>query len=93
MNKTRFLSLLCLLFVGICTNAQTAHVKGRVTDAKKTPIEYANVVLYDAADTTRMVKAVTTDVKGRFVLSKIPSGSYRLQVSCVGYTPIPCPNR
>lgn len=88
MNKTRFLSLLCLLFIGICTSAQTSHVKGWVTDAKKTPIEYANVVLYDAVDTTRMVKAVTTDVKGHFGLSKIPHGSYRLQVSCMGYTSI-----
>lgn len=86
MNKTRFLFLLCFLFIGICTSAQTSYVKGWVTDAKKIPIEYANVVLYDAVDTIRMVKAVTTDIKGRFGLSKIPYGSYRLQVSCMGYT-------
>ncbi len=30
-------------------------------------------------------KAATTDVKGRFELSKIPHGSYRLYASCVGY--------
>lgn len=49
MNKTRFL-LLHFLLLGIFAHAQTSYVKGIVTDAKKVPIEYANVVLYDAAD-------------------------------------------
>ena len=56
-----------------------------MTDVKTIPVEYANVILYDAADSTKIVKAATTDVKGRFELSKIPHGSYRLYASCVGY--------
>lgn len=87
MNRTHCLTLIFLL-VGIYAQAQTSSIKGIVTDIKKIPVEYANVVLYDAVDTTRMVKAVTTDVKGHFGLSKIPHGSYRLQVSCMGYTSI-----
>ncbi len=85
MNKTRFL-LLNFLLSGIFAHAQTSSIKGIVTDVKKVPVEYANVILYDATDSTEIVKAVTTDVKGRFGLSKIPYGSYRLQVSCIGYT-------
>ena len=84
MNKTRFL-LSYFLLLGIFAHAQTSYVKGIVTDAKKAPIEYANIVLYDAADSTRIIKATTTDVKGRFELLRIAHGSYRLQASCVGY--------
>lgn len=84
MNKTRFL-LLNFLLSGIFAHAQTSYVKGVVVDTRKIPIEYANVVLYDAADSTEIVKAVTTDRKGRFELLKISHGNYRLQASCVGY--------
>ena len=51
MNRTRCLILISLL-VG----------KGIVTDVKTIPVEYANVILYDAADSTKIVKAATTDV-------------------------------
>lgn len=56
MNKTRFL-LLNFLLSGIFAHAQTSYVKGIVMDARKVPIEYANVVLYDAADSTEIVKS------------------------------------
>lgn len=84
MNRTLCLTLIFLL-VGIYAQAQTSSIKGIVTDIKKTPVEYANVVLYDVSDSTKIVKATTTDVTGRFELSRIPHGSYRLQASCVGY--------
>lgn len=84
MNRTLCLTLIFLL-VGIYAQAQTSSIKGIVTDIKKVPVEYANVVLYDSSDSTKIVKATTTDVTGRFELSRIPHGSYRLQASCVGY--------
>lgn len=82
MNKTRYL-LLHFLLSGIFGHAQTSYVKGIVVDIKRVPIEYANVVLYDASDSTEIVKTVTTDGKDRFELSKIPHGNYRLRASCV----------
>ena len=36
--------------------AQTSSIKGIVTDVKTIPVEYANVILYDAADSTKIVK-------------------------------------
>lgn len=84
MNRTPCLTLIFLL-VGIYAQAQTSSIKGIVTNVKKIPVEYANVVLYDSSDSTKIVKATTTDVTGRFELSRIPHGSYRLQASCVGY--------
>lgn len=84
MNRTQYLILISLL-VGMCARAQTSSIKGIVTDVKKIPVEYANVILYNSADSTQIVKAATTDLKGRFELSKIPHGSYRLYASCVGY--------
>lgn len=84
MSRLRCITLIFLL-VGMCARAQTSSIKGIVTDVKKIPVEYANIILYDSADSTRIVKATTTDVKGRFELSKIPHGNYRLHGSCVGY--------
>ena len=47
MNRTRCLILISLL-VGMFAQAQTSSIKGIVTDVKTIPVEYANVILYDA---------------------------------------------
>ena len=80
--------ILISLLVGMFAQAQTSSIKGIVTDVKTIPVEYANVILYDAGDSTKIVKAATTDVKGQLELSKIPHGSYRLRFlrGLCGYT-------
>lgn len=56
MNRTRCLILISLL-VGMFAQAQTSSIKGIVTDVKTIPVEYANVILYDAADSTKNRKS------------------------------------
>jgi outer membrane receptor protein involved in Fe transport len=64
----------------------TGRVMGRVLDAAtQKPIEYATVALLPATGTTPLT-GTTCDEQGRFELKELPSGSFRLQISFVGYT-------
>ena len=67
--------------------AETGRLTGVVLDSLKGgPVPYATVVVLPAAATdNKPVTGVATDDKGRFVLEKVPPGSYRLQASFVGY--------
>lgn len=78
--------LFCLfLFMGIASglSAQNIRVSGRVTDAEKQPIDYANVSLLRLDST--FVTGCTTGKGGKFVLKDLQSDNYLLQVSFVGY--------
>lgn len=58
--------------------AQTAVVKGRVTDVNA-PVEFAVVGLVGTEYST------TTDKNGNYKLENVPYGKYELQISMVGY--------
>lgn len=63
----------------------TARLTGRVLDAAtQKPIEYATVALLPATGTAPLTGA-TCDEQGRFELKDLPAGTYRLQLSFVGY--------
>jgi ferric enterobactin receptor len=67
--------------------AGTGQLRGSVQDAAtKKPIEYATVILLPATGTAPIASA-TADGQGRFELTRLPAGSFRLQLSFVGYTP------
>ena len=58
-------------------------LSGRVTEADgKTPVPGAVIRLDDGALWT------STDKDGAFVLDRIPEGTYRLEVDCLGYVPL-----
>ena len=60
-------------------------IRGRIVDAeKKAPLEYANVVLKNSADSS-LVRATVSGKTGEFILPNIPSGKYYLRVSFIGY--------
>lgn len=63
--------------------AQNIHIKGRVTDTAQQPVAAANVSLWTADST--LVTGMTSDADGKFMLSKIKPGDYRLSVSFIGY--------
>ena len=83
--KSRFLAIeffLCLLFpLSLAAQEITGMV---VDDATKKPLQHVNVSLLRAADTTIVTGAVT-DSKGRFLVSNVPSGTYRLRFSLMSY--------
>lgn len=75
------LALVVTLITGLQSlPAQQCTLKGRVVDALTgVPLEFTNVFL------ARTTSGTSTDVSGRFVLSRIPHGVYELVVSRVGY--------
>jgi len=64
----------------------TGRLTGTVVDATtKKPVEYATVTLLPAVGTAPVAGA-TCDAQGKFELKDVSAGSYRLQISFVGYT-------
>ncbi|HEX8427298.1 TonB-dependent receptor domain-containing protein [Hymenobacter sp.] len=64
----------------------TGRLTGTVVDATtQKPVEYATVTLLPATGATP-VAGSTCDAQGKFELKQVPAGSFRLQISFVGYT-------
>ena len=85
-----FLSLL-LVVVTFSTHAQSSAPKGNgkitgvVTDATtKQPVEFATVALAELKS-DKPINGAVCDDKGKFVITKIPNGTYRLIISFIGY--------
>jgi ferric enterobactin receptor len=67
--------------------AGTGELRGRVQDTTtKKRVEYATVLLLPAEGTSP-VASTTCDEQDRFELKRLPAGSFRLQLSFVGYAP------
>ena len=49
-----------------------------------TPVEYANIVLFDTV-TRSMVTGVVSDSNGLFRIKDIPPGNYYIEYSFIGY--------
>jgi len=61
----------------------TALIRGRVLNNKNEAIEYANVLLHKAVDST-VVKLEYTQADGFFEIANVEPGQYRVAVSFVG---------
>jgi iron complex outermembrane recepter protein len=59
----------------------TRSLTGRVTDPGGRPLYQARVTVLEANRTT------TTDLEGHFTVSDLPSGTYGVSVSAIGYAP------
>src|ERR1700761_988594 len=61
------------------------HITGTITDSlTKKPIDYATIALF-APNNTTPISGVVSDEKGNFKLDNIPTGTYRITVSFLGY--------
>ncbi|MBD2714328.1 TonB-dependent receptor [Microvirga sp. STR05] len=85
--------LLLLLFATSAIHAQSpvpaapgpARLLGRVLDTTtQKPVEYATVAVLPATGTTPLAGG-TCDADGRFDFKNLPAGTFRLQLSFVGY--------
>lgn len=83
MKKILFFAL--LLFP--CSLCFAQRITGVVMNPENAPIEFANILLFNATDSTYITGAVS-DEEGKFVIN-IPQGknisSTMLKVSCLGY--------
>lgn len=78
--KTCFTFLLALLVLGSAAQSM-GSVKGRIMDDSGNPLPFANVSINQGT----IDLATATDLDGRFVLKPLPSGTYALSVTSVGY--------
>ena len=63
----------------------TAKITGYVVDSAQTKaVEFASVALYNKS-TGKAVDGTVADEKGKFILSKLVAGDYRVLVTFVGY--------
>src|SRR5579871_6631116 len=78
--------LLLLASVFICTSlyAQTAQIQGTVLDSTGSAVPGADVKATQTG--TGAVRTVSSGADGAFVLSNLPIGPYRLEVSKAGFT-------
>ncbi|WP_246139147.1 outer membrane beta-barrel family protein [Gelidibacter salicanalis] len=66
---------------------QDLSISGTVRDAEGLPIAFANIILKQAQDSA-VVKGVSTNEKGIFLLDKINTDAYLLSVSFIGFTEV-----
>src|ERR1017187_10502662 len=76
------LSIFCINIFGQ-TNDET--IKGNLKDEKTQPIEFANVLLLKAIDSS-LVKATVTNENGDFEISNFPIGEYRIECRQIGFS-------
>ena len=74
----------CLLSLTVYSQGS---VKGRLLD-KNVPVEFADILLYAAQDTTKALYYSSTDSTGVFYIDKIPFGEYKLKTNLLGYKTI-----
>lgn len=82
MKKAIYI-FVCLLVAQISI-AQNATFQGSVHDNTSTPIEYANVMLLNAADST-LYKGGLTEDGGLYRFDLVEAGSYIIHTSMVGF--------
>jgi outer membrane receptor protein involved in Fe transport len=94
MDKILKIILLVTIYTTELAFAQTesesedfynSRVTGRVLESQTLrPIEYSNIVLLSISDTS-VVTGGITNAEGYFTLSKIPAGSYLLEIRFMGF--------
>ena len=76
--------LFVCLFVAQITIAQNATIQGSIQDNTSTPMEFANVMLLNAADST-LYKGGLTEGGGLYQFDLVEAGSYLIQTSMIGF--------
>lgn len=68
------------------TSFAQVTLSGKVSEKEsKSEIPFANVVLYQMSDTTKILTGTMTDQQGQYRLENIPVGQYKVKVSFIGY--------
>lgn len=90
MFRNIFILVTSLLLV---VNAQSRTentpptISGKVIEAGTgTPMEFANIVLFDSADSSQ-VNGTVTNKEGIFLLDRIKKGNYYIKISFIGFDP------
>lgn len=77
--------LLTLVLVALSTGIfAQSKVSGTLLDSEKSPVMFANVILFNSADSS-ITKIEASNDTGYFVMNNIPYGNYYLVAKAVGY--------
>src|SRR5688572_20930516 len=92
MKKTLFcICALVWLFASFSAAQSTIRISGKIVDKNNSPLEFVNIVLLAAADSS-MVKGTITDSEGKFEIEHKEPGTYMAMFSQLGfektYTPV-----
>src|SRR6266850_4606123 len=85
LSTTAFTVLIATLLTVAPARAQlsTAQINGRVADSSGAVLPGATVTMTQTA--TGLVRSVVTDGSGSYLISNLPTGPYRLEVSLQGF--------
>ncbi len=81
MKKILYTS--AFLLIAFVVQAQTGLIEGQIQDADKNAVAYANIALYNTADTA-LIKVEATNDAGLFQLRNLAAGNYFLVASYIG---------
>jgi hypothetical protein len=76
-------SIFLLATAGVSAQLATAELNGRVTDSSGAVLPGATVTATQTA--TGLVRSVVTDGTGSYLISNLPTGPYRLEISLPGF--------
>ncbi|WP_159022095.1 carboxypeptidase-like regulatory domain-containing protein [Formosa sp. L2A11] len=82
------MSLKLTIFFVLCSYvciSQENKISAQVTDQNNSPISYANVIITNKSDDSELKGTITND-SGHFVIDRIETGTYDLEISFVGYS-------
>lgn len=81
------MQILLLFLIGNCITICAQSLSGKVINEKQVPVEYANVILLNPADST-FINGTTCSDTGEFLFENIKQGDILIQISCLGYQTI-----
>ncbi len=67
-------------------NTEKATITGKLTDASNQPIDFANVLLLHAKDSS-LAKGAVSNVEGLYLFEMVEDGLYLISASAVGFQP------
>lgn len=77
--------LIATITTNMFSQVQMRGTVSAIENGKSTPLEFANIVLYSQADTTKMVAGTVTDLSGNYLFENLEIGRYRLVISSIGF--------
>ena len=83
--KKVILVIVLIQFIFSFTFAQTGTLTGTIKDDQsKSIVPFANIIIQQSGKT---IKSATSDIAGKYIITELPSGTYTLIASYVGYNP------
>lgn len=83
-NMKQSLLLLFAFLLNFTISAQDGIIKGKVVDENNQAQEFVNILLLDPTDST-LIKGVVTNFDGEYIFEKLPSDSYLISASMIGF--------